>query len=119
MKKTVVIGASPNPARFSHLATINLLNSGYEVIPLGVRSGDIAGHEIVTIRPTLFDVHTVTMYLTATRQQEWYDYIIGLQPIRIIFNPGAENPELEKAASSAGIECVDDCTLIKLEVGTF
>ncbi len=114
MKKTVVIGASPNPARFSHLATINLLNSGYEVIPLGVRSGDIAGHEIVTIRPTLFDVHTVTMYLTATRQQEWYDYIIGLQPIRIIFNPGAENDELAELARNNGIQTIDACTLVLL-----
>lgn len=114
MKKTVVLGASPNPARYSHLATIKLLNSGHEVILLGVRSGDIAGHEIVTIRPILSNVHTITMYLNPARQQEWYDYIIGLQPTRIIFNPGAENDELAVLARNKGIQTTDACTLILL-----
>ena len=36
--------------------------------------------------------------------------ILTAKPRRIIFNPGAENEELEKAASARGIEVVYGCT---------
>ena len=41
MKKTVVFGASPNPARYSFVATNRLKNSGHEVVPVGFRDGKI------------------------------------------------------------------------------
>jgi hypothetical protein len=62
-------------------------------------------------------VHTITLYLNPQNQKEYYDYILSLQPRRIIFNPGTENDELEKQAQKAGIETVEGCTLVMLGRG--
>jgi predicted CoA-binding protein len=98
MKRTVVLGASPNPARISNGAVVKLVNQGYEVIPIGNRQGQIAGLDILTGTPQLEEVHTVTLYLNPQRQIQYYDYILNMEPERIIFNPGTENAELVKLA---------------------
>ncbi len=117
--KTVVIGASPNASRYSNRAVNNLLDKNHEVIPLGIREGEIAGLKIITDRPDLQDVHTVTMYVGAKIQPEWYDYIIELNPKRVIFNPGTENSEFENMLSDKGIEVLENCTLVLLSLGHF
>ena len=97
MKPTMIIGASENPERYSYKATISLKSHGHKVYPIGIKQGDIEGEKILVDRPTPSDVNTVTMYLSAKNQKEWYNYILSLHPKRIIFNPGAENPEFELA----------------------
>ena len=119
MKKTVVIGASPNPARYAHIAVKRLTDAGHPVVPIGIRNGEIDGLSIVTDRPELADVDTVTLYVGPGRQPEWYDYILGLQPKRIILNPGTENVELERMARERGIEPIEACTLVMLSVGNY
>jgi predicted CoA-binding protein len=119
MKKTVIIGASPDPSRYSHMATASLLKHGHEVLPLGIRAGAILGVPIQTDRPESKSVDTVTLYLQPIRQPEWYDYIFSLQPKRIIFNPGTENLELEKMAKDKGIEAVEACTLVLLSTNQY
>ncbi|MBC7126091.1 MAG: CoA-binding protein, partial [Bacteroidales bacterium] len=42
-----------------------------------------------------------------------------LKPKRLIFNPGTENPELEKLARKHGIDVVEGCTLVMLSNGTY
>ncbi len=119
MKKTVVIGASPNPERYSNLAVNLLRNNGFEVIPLGIKAGKVADLDIVLDRPVLENTDTVSIYLNSQSQKDWYDYILGLHPKRIIFNPGAENPELEELARSKGIETENACTLVLLKTRAF
>lgn len=119
MKKTVVIGASPNPERFSYKATALLKQYGHEVVAVGIRKGEIEGAKIQLDLPKLDDVHTVTLYIGEARQAEYYDYIFNLSPQRIIFNPGTENSELEQKAKDAGIEVVEGCTLVMLNSGRF
>lgn len=119
MKKTVVLGATPNSARYAYLATMRLVQYGHDVVPLGIREGNIAGIEIQKGMPPLEGVDTVTLYLNAGRQREYYDYILSLKPKRIIFNPGAENPELKKLADEKGIETVEGCTLVMLSIGVY
>lgn len=120
MKKTLVLGASPNSGRYSYLATQRLKEAGHEVIPLGVKAGEIDGIDIQTERKPWRDIHTVTMYMNAARQRELYDYILNeIKPERIIFNPGAENAELEQLAAGKGIETIDACTLVMLSVGNY
>ena len=114
MKKTVVIGASPSQIRFSYKAVKSLIRRHHEVIPIGIREGNIDGQPIVTGKPIVENVHTVTLYLRPEKQREYYDYIIDLQPERIIFNPGTENMELIRLARDNEIETVQDCTLIML-----
>ncbi len=119
MKKTVVLGATPNPERYAYLATRRLGHYGHEVVPVGRRKGTIGGIEIQQGQPAVEDVDTVTLYLGAEHQRPVQDYILSLHPKRIIFNPGAENPELMKMANEQGIETVEGCTLVMLSIGAF
>ncbi len=119
MKKTVVMGATPNPERYAYLATQRLAKYGHEVVPVGLRKGNIGDIEIQEGQPTIEDVDTVTLYMGEERQKPVEDYILSLHPKRIIFNPGAENPSLEKKANEQGIETVEGCTLVMLSIGNY
>jgi len=117
--KVVIIGASPNPNRYSYIATLLCLDKDIAVIPLGVRKGTIGDLEILTEKIPIENVHTVSLYIGEEKQKEWYDYIFSLQPSRIIFNPGTYNPELEKLARERQIECVINCMLTMLHLNQF
>ena len=118
-KKTMVLGASPNPIRFSYKTVKSLIRYGHEVVPIGVRKGDIMWHKIITDTPHYNDIHTITLYLNPKRQKQYYDYILSLAPKRIVFNPGPENQELIKLAMSNGIEVIIACTLILLNTNNY
>lgn len=121
MKKTVVIGASPNPQRYAYVAINMLKNYGHEPIPVGIKKGSVAGIEILDLKekPHLTDIDTVTLYLGSQNQGEWIDYILSLNPKRIIFNPGTENYELEEKAIEQNIETLQACTLVMLRSGQY
>ena len=119
MKRTLILGATPDPHRFAFRAAEKLVLNDLEVVLIGIREGEIQGVEIIIGKPILSDIHTVTIYLNAQKQREYYDYIINLKPKRIIFNPGAENFELMQIAKKAGIETQFDCTLVMLSVGSY
>ena len=119
MKKTVVIGASVNPSRYSNIAVRNLKQHGYEVIAVGLREGDIDGVKIHDDRPVVADVDTVSLYVGPKNQVPLYDYIMSLNPKRLIFNPRAENEELETKATQQGIEVLEACTLVMLNTGQY
>lgn len=119
MKKTLVLGATPNPDRYAYLATVKLRSYGHEVVPVGIKKGIIGDLEIVSGRPVPEAIDTVTLYLGPERQQEYYEYILSLKPKRIIFNPGTENDELAALAKANGIETVEACTLVMLSIGNY
>lgn len=123
MKKTLVLGASPNPARYSFKAVKSLVRHGHEVVPVGFRPGVIP----VTVRPAgviekfikrgmpeIEGVHTVSLYIGPERQMEYADYIISLKPERVIFNPGTINEAFMKKLSILGIETIEACQLVML-----
>lgn len=119
MKKTVVIGASPKPERYAYKVTLALKKSGHEVVPIGRRSGQIDGEEIITDKPVVEAVDTVTLYVGPQNHASWIEYIWSLSPKRIIFNPGTENENFMQLAEARGIEAVEACTLVMLSVGTY
>ncbi|MCX6292331.1 MAG: CoA-binding protein [Bacteroidetes bacterium] len=119
MKKTLVIGASLNPGRFSYKAIIRLRNSGHEVVAIGLKEGVVEGVRIQKGKPSIEHVDTITLYLNAKRQEDLINYILSLNPRRIIFNPGAENTELMELASDKGIEAIEACTLTMLSIGMY
>ncbi len=119
MKKTVVIGASLNPQRYSHLAVRSLKQHGHEVIAVGLREGEIEGVKVHTDHPVPKDVDTVTIYVNEKNQPALSDYILSLKPKRVIFNPGAESARLEKLFSENGIETDEVCTLTLLATGQY
>lgn len=119
MKKTIVLGASINPGRASNRAVMQLKQQGIPLVAIGARDGEIYGEKIITGMPRVSNVHTITMYLGDKNQKPYYQYILSLQPRRIIFNPGAENPELCQLAAENGIEVTEACTLVMLSVGNY
>jgi predicted CoA-binding protein len=120
MKKTVVLGASLSPGRYSYLAVNRLAAAGHPVIALGREAGSIGNIQVLTEYPDKIpDLDTVTLYLNPSNQKEYYDYIFALHPRRIIFNPGTENPELKQLAKSQGINTEEACTLVMLSLGNY
>ena len=117
--KTLVLGASENPERYSNKAIVRLKDHGHEVVAIGRRAGSVSGVPIATSNPELEDIDTVTLYLNPLNQQPYYEYILSLKPRRIIFNPGTENDELEKMAAKAGIKVQEACTLVLLGTGQY
>ncbi|MEP6513629.1 MAG: CoA-binding protein [Parafilimonas sp.] len=113
-KKTVVLGASPNPARYSYLAVTRLAAHGHDVIAVGRRKGKINDMDVITDHPQIENVDTITLYLNAQNQKQYYDYILSLHPKRLIFNPGAENNELAELAVKNNIKPMEACTLVLL-----
>lgn len=120
-KATLVLGASDNPERTSYTAVHMLREHGVPVYALGLRAAQVADVQIEKDAALLNmpELDTITLYLGAPRQVPFYDYILGLHPKRIIFNPGAENPELRRLAEAQGIQCVEACTLVMLHFRQF
>ena len=117
--KTLVLGATPNPDRYAYTAVHRLLQNGHEVVPVGIKKGEVGGLPILNGQPEVNDIHTVTLYVGPRHQPGWYDYVLNLNPERIIFNPGTENPEFEEMAKKKGIEPVKHCTLVMLSIGNY
>ena len=59
------------------------------------------------------------MYVGAKISTGLHDAILKLNPERVIFNPGTENPELESALKNNGIEIIHACTLVLLKTEQF
>jgi len=119
MKSTLVIGASENPDRYSWMAVNMLKEYGHKVQAIGIRPGRVNGVEILTGQPAFENLHTISLYLSPKHQPELYSYILKLNPIRVIFNPGTENPELMDLLMKAGITSEVACTLVLLRTGLF
>jgi predicted CoA-binding protein len=120
MKKTLILGASPNPDRYAYKATLMLSEKGHEVFPVGLREGKIGKYDILTNTPIIENIDTVTLYVAPQNQPIYYDYIVNqIKPKRIIFNPGTENEEFVKLAQEKEIETEIACTLVLLSVGNY
>jgi len=118
-KKTLVLGASENPSRYSYLALQRLQSNEHPVVAIGKRKGFVGNVAIETEKKDWTDVDTITLYLNPANQKQYYDYIVSLHPKRIIFNPGAENNELAEMASRKGIQPVEACTLVMLATNQY
>lgn len=119
MKKTLVIGASENPDRYSNKAIKSLVEHGNEVVAIGLRAGEVAGVSFNPEKKAFENIDTVTLYVGPQNQPEYYSYIIGLKPQRVIFNPGTENPVFITQLKAAGIYPEIACTLVLLATGQY
>jgi uncharacterized protein len=118
-KKTLVLGASENVERYSNKAVRKLVAYGHPVIAIGKKAGNIDKVKFEVELLAHEKVDTITIYLGEKNQKTLYDYIISLKPKRIIFNPGAENIELEVLAKEKGIETLEACTLVMLSTNQY
>lgn len=117
--KTLVLGASENPSRYSYLAIHKLRSKGHEVVAIGKKTGRLGDVTIENKQVPSDEVETVTLYLNPDHQKPYYDYILSLKPKRVIFNPGTENMELEELAEKNGIDAIEACTLVMLSTGQY
>ena len=113
-KKVLVLGASPNPDRYSNRAIRLLRRYGHEVMALGMRKGEVAGIPIHQELNETEDIHTVTLYLGPNNQHGYYKLLQEIKPRRVIFNPGTENEELQALLQENGIQVIENCTLVML-----
>ncbi|MEB2780686.1 CoA-binding protein [Algoriphagus sp. C2-6-M1] len=120
-KLTLIVGATTNPSRYSYFAASRLADAGIPFIPIGIKSGELFGEKILDLRtkPTLQNIHTITLYIGPAHQEEWMAYLIDLKPKRIIFNPGTENPVFFKKAKDVDIEVLQACTLVMLSASLY
>lgn len=119
MENILVLGATPNEERYAYKACQLLQTKGYNVVPVGIKEGNLVGKKIITNKDIQTNIHTITMYVSEANQKNWYNYILTTKPKRIIFNPGTENAELEKLAKEEGIETEQACTLVLLSTNQF
>src|SRR5258706_14288741 len=118
-KKTLVLGASDNPSRYSYLAIQRLRKYEHPVVAIGRKNSQVAGVQIDNEKKPFDNIDTVTFYLNPLHQKEYYDYILSLKPKRLIFNPGAENDVLAKLAKKNYIQPMEACTLVLLSTGQY
>lgn len=118
-KKTLVMGASVNPDRYAYRAVKMLQQHGHPVVAVGKKEDNLDGLHIEKELVDFDGVDTVTLYLNPMNQQKYYDYIIGLKPKRVVFNPGTENPEFYTLLKENNIEFEVACTLVMLSLGNY
>jgi len=113
------MGASTEPSRYSYKAVKMLQRFGHPVVALGKKEDELDGVKIEKGQVPFNDVDTVTLYLNPMNQKQYYDYIVGLKPERVIFNPGTENPELYKLLKDNNIDIEVGCTLVMLSINQY
>ncbi|UEG53757.1 CoA-binding protein [Mucilaginibacter daejeonensis] len=118
-KKTLILGATPDPSRYAYLAANRLVRTGHPIVNVGIKKGEVAGVAIEKAETVHDDIDTITLYVGPQNQPPLYDYILATNPKRIIFNPGTENPELRRMARERGIETLSACTLVMLSTGEY
>lgn len=118
-KKTLVLGASTNPDRYSNIAIHMLTEFKHPVLALGLREGTVAGIEIHKGMPMFEAIDTVTLYLNPKNQEAYYEYILSLKPKRVLFNPGTENPTFQATLDKQGIVYEEACTLVLLRTNQY
>ena len=118
-KKTLVLGASANPERYSFLAINKLREHNHPVLAIGKRPALVADVPVDVKTNPIKDLDTVSIYLNKDNQKNYYDFILSQRPHRVIFNPGAENPEFELILANQGIKALEACTLVLLSTGQY
>ena len=118
-RKVLILGATTNEQRYAYLAAEKLTKHGFDIVPVGVRKGEVFGKTILNDKSFVSDVHTVTLYVGPANMVEWEDYILSLKPQRVIFNPGTENKSFETRLQKEGIKVEQACTLVLLNLNAF
>ncbi|WP_296700819.1 CoA-binding protein [Algoriphagus sp.] len=120
-KLTLLLGATDNRSKYSFVAADFLTKAQIPFIPISIHKGEVLGNKILDLqeKPLLEGVHTITVYLNKYHQKEWEEYLLSLNPKRIIFNPGAENNSFAMKANQMGIEVLNDCTLVMIKTGQY
>lgn len=119
LKKTLILGATPNPQRYAFTAAQRLTENNHPLVLVGIKKGEVFGYTIQKEMPNNEEIDTVTLYLGPSHQAEYFDKLVTLNPKRVIFNPGTENTKLEEHLNKHKIETIQACTLVMLATGQY
>jgi uncharacterized protein len=115
-----ILGASANPNRYAFKAASRLLASGHRAVGVNPTPFSLPGLDVVpSVAALPTGLHTLTVYLSSEKSLAMADAVVKYGFARVIFNPGAENPELAARLRSAGVEVLEACTLVMLATGQF
>jgi uncharacterized protein len=118
--KVAVLGASPKEDRYSFKAVHMLKEHGHNPIPVHPAGHTVDGVDgVKSLDDVERGIDTLTVYVNAAISDGQMEKIIALKPRRVVFNPGAENPELARKLEAAGIEVIEACTLVMLRTEQF
>ncbi len=117
--KTLIIGASTKPERYSYQAIERLVEKQHEVTALGLKSGQVQDVFIHTEKKVWQAIDTVSLYVGPAHQHAYIEYVLSLNPRRVLFNPGTENPAFEERLKKAGILAERACTLVLLATNQY
>lgn len=116
---TLVLGASTNPNKYSNIAIKRLIDKGISVAGIGARKGKIFNVIVDDEKKEFKNIDTVTLYLNPKNQEEYYNYVVGLAPKRVIFNPGSENDAFVSLLEENNIKSEVACTLVMLSTNQY
>ena len=117
--KTLVIGTSTNKERYSYKAIHSLVDKSHQVVAIGVKKGMAFDIPIEIEKLDFQGIDTITLYINPSVQKDYYNYILSLNPRRVIFNPGTENPEFYKILQAKSIKYEVACTLVLLATNQY
>lgn len=119
-QRVVVLGASPKPDRYSNRAVRLLVQHGHGVVPVHPAASSIEGLPTAArLEDVDGAVDTLSVYVSAERSTQLASAILQLDPARVIFNPGAENPQLQATLAGRGVRVEAACTLVLLNTRQF
>lgn len=120
MSTVAILGASNNPERYSYKAQTLLKEYGHTPLPVSLHDERILGEPAVRqLSDITAEVDTLTVYINPAHLREVAAQIETLQPRRVIFNPGSEDPATMERLRSRGIEVEEACTLVLLRTEQF
>jgi predicted CoA-binding protein len=111
MAKTIIIGASMNPQRYSYIAARLLIQNDEDVVLIGNKEGEILNHPIIKEIPSIEKTDSILLYLRPEHQKKYYNFILDSKPDRVIMNPGAENAELMALCQENNIQVICACAI--------
>lgn len=118
--KVAVIGASDKPERYSYLAFKALQEHGHTPLLVHPKLVSVEGTPVyASLEKVPRPVDTLTVYVSPDISSASEAQIVSLGARRVIFNPGTENPALEKKLREKGAQVVNACTLVLLKTGQF
>jgi len=117
--KTLIVGASAHKERYAYKALTMLIFYGHEVVAFSQKKEQVCDVMFMQDFSTFDEIHTITIYLNPIAQMAYYEDIIKLQPVRVIFNPGTENPDFYQKLNENNIYYEEACTMVLLRTGQY
>ena len=115
-----IVGASNKINRYSNKALKLLVEKGHIVFPIHPRLKEIDGVKVfLSLKDIPDKIDTITFYVAQNTSSMMTSDVISVSPKRIIFNPGAENPNLLQKAQENNIDAINACTLVLLSTQQF